>query len=240
MNLGTQREAIILAGGLGTRLNEVVKELPKPMAPINDRPFLTYQLDYLLLYGIRRVILSVGYKYEAIESYFGSEYRGMEILYAVEKEPLGTGGAIAMALEMALSDQVLVLNGDTHFRVNYGRLWNFHKRTEAKISMVLRLVEDVDRFGSVDVDFLGVVRSFSEKGRFTGRGLINGGVYIIDKAYFKSLRLPEKCSFERDCLEIIYPQKSLFAMQCKAYFIDIGIPEDYETAQEDFKAIDDV
>ncbi len=238
--MNKSREVIILAGGLGTRLQDVIDDIPKPMAPINGRPFLEYQLDYLSHYDINHIVFSVGYKYEVIQNHFGNKYKNISIDYAIEETPLGTGGAISLALQKISSENVLVINGDTFFRVNYGRLWKFHTDNNPNgISMVLRLVDNVERYGAVDADFRGIVRNFSEKGKKYGKGVINGGVYMINRDCFYDLNLPEICSFERDCLEIIYHKRILFGMLCSRYFIDIGIPEDYEKAQDEFLAFND-
>ena len=111
-------EAIVLAGGLGTRLKSVVSNVPKPMAPIGDKPFLEYILKYLKKNGITRAILSVGYKSEIIEEYFGNNFEGIDLVYSVEKEPLGTGGAIKKAMSKVKSNQVYIINGDTFFDIN--------------------------------------------------------------------------------------------------------------------------
>ena len=121
------KEAIILAGGFGTRLQGVVKDLPKPMAPVNDRPFLTYILDYLIEYQYNKVILSVGYLHEKIEEYFGNQYKTLEIDYAMELEPLGTGGGILFAMSKCVTDNVLVINGDTMFKVDLDAFERFHR-----------------------------------------------------------------------------------------------------------------
>jgi len=218
----TTKEAIILCGGLGTRLRSVISDVPKPMAPINNKPFLAFVLEYLKKQNISRVVLAVSYKYEIIQEYFGNSYLGMQILYSIEKEPLGTGGAILEALNLINSDSCYVLNGDTFFDVNLDRL----KLDNSDICVALKPMKNFDRYGSVDIDNNSYISAFNEK-KFTSNGLINGGVYLIKKNIFNSFNLPNKFSFEE------FFQENFLIFNAKAtvfddYFIDIGIPQDYK------------
>lgn len=227
------KEAIILAGGLGTRLQGVVKDLPKPMAPVNGRPFLTYILDYLIDYEYERVVLSVGYLYEKIVDYFGKRYKALEIDYAVEEEPLGTGGGILFAMSKCKSDNVLVLNGDTLFKADFAEFEQFHADQESLLSIVLRQVPDTSRYGGVSVDDNGRIVQFTEKTNAAGAGLINGGIYLINKQLFQKFTFPSKFSFEKDLMEKYYLQEPFYGIPSDGYFIDIGIPEDYSRAQQE-------
>ena len=235
MNIMTMKykEAIILAGGFGTRLQGVVKDVPKPMAPVNGRPFLTYILDYLIDYQYNKVILSVGYLHEKIEEYFGNQYKSLKIDYAVEVEPLGTGGGIAFAMSKCSSDNVLVINGDTMFKVNLTEFEQFFAKNNSLLNIVLREVDDVSRYGSVTIGNNNLIILFSEKGISSGRGFINGGVYMINQTLFDKYPQPKKFSFEKDLMEKLYMQEQFFAMPSDGYFIDIGIPEDYARAQNE-------
>ena len=220
--MDTTKEAIILCGGLGTRLRSVISDVPKPMAPINNKPFLAFVLEYLKKQNISRVVLAVSYKYEIIQEYFGNSYLGMQILYSIEKEPLGTGGAILEALNLINSDSCYVLNGDTFFDVNLDRL----KLDNSDICVALKPMKNFDRYGSVDIDNNSYISAFNEK-KFTSNGLINGGVYLIKKNIFNSFNLPNKFSFEE------FFQENFLIFNAKAtlfddYFIDIGIPQDYK------------
>lgn len=220
--MDTTKEAIILCGGLGTRLRSVISDVPKPMAPIKNKPFLAFVLEYLKKQNISRVVLAVSYKYEIIQEYFGNSYLGMQILYSIEKEPLGTGGAILEALNLINSDSCYVLNGDTFFDVNLDRL----KLDNSDICVALKPMKNFDRYGSVDIDNNSYISAFNEK-RFTSNGLINGGVYLIKKNIFNSFNLPNKFSFEE------FFQENFLIFNAKAtvfddYFIDIGIPQDYK------------
>ncbi|MEI6575659.1 MAG: nucleotidyltransferase family protein [Bacteroidota bacterium] len=225
-------EAIILAGGLGTRLQSVVSEMPKCMAPVAGKPFLAYVLERLVNEGLTHAILSVGYKHEMITSHIGNNYNGIPISYAIEYEPLGTGGGIRMAMAYAKEDNVFVLNGDTVFEVNLPLMDAYHQENDFDLTMALRQLEDTSRYGAVELEANGSVVRFLEKGFFTGPGLINGGIYCIRRKSLLALDLPEKFSFEKDLLEknIL----NLGGFPSDAYFIDIGIPEDYERAQKEF------
>ena len=220
--MDTTKEAIILCGGLGTRLRSVISDVPKPMAPIKNKPFLAFVLEYLKKQNISRVVLAVSYKYEIIQEYFGNSYLGMQILYSIEKEPLGTGGAILEALNLINSDSCYVLNGDTFFDVNLDRL----KLDNSDICVALKPMKNFDRYGSVDIDNNSYISAFNEK-KFTSNGLINGGVYLIKKNIFNSFNLPNKFSFEE------FFQENFLIFNAKVtvfddYFIDIGIPQDYK------------
>ena len=227
------KEAIILAGGFGTRLQGVVKDLPKPMAPVNGRPFLTYILDYLIDYQYNKVVLSVGYLHEKIEEFFGTHYKSLEIDYAVETEPLGTGGGILFAMSKCTTDNVLVINGDTMFKVDLDAFERFHEEKGGLLSIVLREVEDVSRYGSVTISDDNLIALFIEKQVTFGRGYINGGVYLINRKLFEKHPQPRKFSFEKDLMTKFYTQELFYAMPSDGYFIDIGIPEDYARAQQE-------
>ena len=229
------QEAIILAGGRGTRLQNVVNDVPKSMAPVNGRPFLEYLLDYLDDNVFSHVVLSVGYMHEHIKDHFRNKYKSLDIEYAIENEPLGTGGAIKKSFDLIKDRRALVLNGDTMFRLNIERLSFFHQARGADISIVLREVKNVERYGSVIRDDEMRITGFNEKGTQHGEGLINGGVYLINKSFFIKNDFPEKFSIERDCFEKMVNSSSIYGIKCKQYFIDIGIPEDYQKAQNDFK-----
>ena len=142
-------DIIILAGGLGTRLNQTVPDTPKPMAPVNGKPFLQYLLNHINEAGFRRVILSTGYLSEKIESYFNIRYKDLELLYSVEDEPLGTGGAVQLAFAQVQTPHFMVMNGDTFFRINLDLLFQKHIEQLADVTMALRQVEDASRYGSV-------------------------------------------------------------------------------------------
>ena len=183
--------AIVLAGGLGTRLAQVTRDIPKPMAPVGSRPFLEYLLDDLVDQGIKQTVLAVSYRWEVIQEHFGSVYRGMELSYSVEKSPLGTGGAIQQALATLAEDEVIVLNGDTRFRVDLAEMEKRHRNSGAPLTIALKHVNDSGRFGRVEVSADGLVTRFLEKST-GGPGWINGGVYILNSSLFRDFPMPAK------------------------------------------------
>jgi D-glycero-alpha-D-manno-heptose 1-phosphate guanylyltransferase len=220
---------IILAGGFGTRLSTVVKDVPKPMAPINGKPFLHYIFKELQHQKIKQVVLSVGHLKEVIQDYFQDSYLGISIQYAIENEPFGTGGGIKHAFNF-VEDDAFVLNGDTFFDIELSKL----KKTDADISIALKPMFNFDRYGTVELNNENRIVSFNEK-KYCEHGLINGGVYYFKKSLFDKIETERKFSFEKDILE-----KHLHHLQIQGtvfdnYFIDIGIPEDYKQAQIDFK-----
>lgn len=226
--------AIILAGGLGTRLQGVVQDRPKPLAPINGRPFLEHQMDYWMAQGIRRFILSVGFRREQIMQHFGSSYRGCTVEYAEEATPLGTGGGLLMAAQkLTGTETCLVLNGDTFFEVDLAALENFHRMHKAVLSVALFEAARNDRYMGVQVHEDGGIVSFrSEPG---ASQLANGGVYLMNAELFKGLpwQPGDKLSLEDDLFtNLLSSGKKLYGMVCMGRFIDIGVPDDYFRAAE--------
>lgn len=227
-------EAIILAGGFGTRLQPVVRDVPKSMALINYRPFLEYQLDYLITQGVRNVVLSIGYKRDVIINHFRKRYRSVEIDYAVEEEPLGTGGGIRFSFWKIKSDWAYVLNGDSIFHLDLRSFAEKHHKKKADITIGLRKLEQTDRFGRVILNRNHRITGFSEKDKAPGPGYINGGVYVINKTFLMDPFFRGKFSIEKDCFEKFYSTARFFGFPSDGYFIDIGIPEDFNKAQHDF------
>ncbi|MFB1645181.1 D-glycero-D-manno-heptose 1-phosphate guanosyltransferase [Campylobacter molothri] len=215
-------KAIILCGGLGTRLKSVIKDIPKPMAPIDNKPFLEFIFIYLKKQKIDEIILAVSYKYEIIQEYFKDEFLDIKVRYSIEKEPLGTGGAIKQALELAKKD-CLVLNGDTFFDIDLAKM----KLNKSKICLALKKMNDFNRYGSVELDEIGNITSFKEK-QYLKQGFINGGIYLISKDIFEGFILEKKFSFE-EFLQENYKNLKARAEIFEDYFIDIGIPEDYKS-----------
>jgi D-glycero-alpha-D-manno-heptose 1-phosphate guanylyltransferase len=223
-------EAIVLAGGLGTRLRSVVSDLPKALAPIAGQPFLAYLLQFLEGQGIRRVVLAVGYRKEAIQAAFGSRYRGLELVYSVEDEPLGTGGALLQALAHVDGAFAFVLNGDTFLRLNYRAMTQALELTpDAPLVVALRPVADAGRYGAAVVSG-GRILGFTSRGS-EGPGLINAGCYLLARDIFQRYPMPAKFSWETDFLEPRSAELRPLAVECDAPFIDIGIPQALEQAQ---------
>lgn len=227
-------EAIILAGGLGTRLQGVIGNYPKCMASVNGKPFLSYVFEYLDSQKCTRVILSLGYKHDVIIDWLETQDLFFELDYLIEYEPLGTGGGIQAAMEEAAADDVAVLNGDTLFMVDLQAQLKFHKGNNAATTLALKKMHQFDRYGIVNTDATGVITSFEEK-QYREEGMINGGIYLINKEAFLAKKLPEKFSFEKDYLEQFTKEKKFYGFESDSYFIDIGIPEDYNRAQEELK-----
>lgn len=228
----TIKEAIILAGGLGTRLRSVIPDLPKCMAPVAGRPFISYVTDYFRRQGIEKFVFALGYKSEAFEDFLRTEFPPGDATYrlSVEKEPLGTGGAIRLACQQVSERNVLVLNGDTFFGIRLGELASFHHQKAAHCTLCLKPMQNFDRYGVVELGPEQAILDFREK-QFYPEGLINGGVYALDAERFRTEGLPEKFSFEKDWLEKFYDIRRMAGLVQDEYFIDIGIPEDYERAQ---------
>ncbi|MCX6272854.1 MAG: nucleotidyltransferase family protein [Bacteroidetes bacterium] len=228
-------EAIILAGGLGTRLRSVVADVPKCMVRVVGRPFLEYVMDELVNQHIGRVILSVGYMKEAIREHFENSYSGIDIDYAIEETPLGTGGGILLAMKKVHGPNAIVLNGDTLFEVNLDEMQAFHKKTKADTTLALRKMDNTQRYGNVSAGPDHRITGFAEKSLSPREGYINGGTYLVNKDFLLNLPLPEKFSFEKDFFEVYYQKCLLYGFPSEAYFIDIGIPEDYERAEKELK-----
>lgn len=228
-------EAIILAGGFGTRLRSVVSDVPKPMAPIAGRPFLEILLDHLLPYGFTHIVLSTGYMHEKIEAHFGNSYRGIDLSYAVETTPLGTGGGILNAFSQCQHDDVVVLNGDTLFKVDYSLLADFYRRHNTRLAIILRQVSDISRYGAVQVDCSDRVSRFVEKNSAGGMGNINGGIYMMNCTLFDGYKPGDTFSFEKDIMQKRYLDEPFYAYPDSAYFIDIGVPEDYNRLNDESK-----
>ena len=228
--------AIVLAGGLGTRLKGVLKGLPKPMAPIRDRPFLEYQMDFWIDQGISRFILSVGYLNQTILSHFGNSYRSVEINYVQENTPLGTGGGLLMASK-SLAEPFLLLNGDTFFEVDLNDLCLFNNEHDAEWTMSLFRSKDLDRYMGLDLEDNGEILSLQSGGNELTL-LANGGVYLVNPSALKRLndKPYTKSSLENDLLpKFISLGVGLYGFESSGKFIDIGVPEDYYRAQKILK-----
>ena len=224
------REAIVLAGGFGTRLAHVVPAVCKPMAPVAGRPFLRFIMDQLAAAGFDRVVVADGYRREQIEGFFGSAYRGMAVEYSPENTPLLTGGAVKRALGRCRSNWVFVLNGDTWLDVDFAAMEAAacDAPENAPAVIAVKRMRDFERYGTVDVDADGALSAFHEK-RPCEEGLINAGVYLLRGDALDGM--PEKFSLESDYFEHVVGDGALRAVECTGGFIDIGVPEDYELAQ---------
>lgn len=224
-------EAIILAGGLGTRLSHVVSDVPKPMAPVAGRPFLQLVADELIQQGVDRLIMAVCYKKESIMDYFGDRYRTAGIVYSVEDKPLYTGGAVKKALSLCREERVLVINGDTFFPVDLPSMRGFALDRNKQAVIAVKEMREFTRYGAVSVRKNGEITAFHEKA-FCARGYINGGIYDLRRDALDDQ--PEAFSLETDCFPGLLRKRELLAFPSDAFFVDIGIPEDYSFAQKWF------
>jgi D-glycero-alpha-D-manno-heptose 1-phosphate guanylyltransferase len=228
------REAIVLAGGFGTRLRAVVPDLPKPMAPVAGRPFLEILLTSLAAKGFQRVVLSLGFLADTVVQHFGGSYAGMELDYEIETTPLGTGGAIRAALGRCKAPAVCVLNGDTYLDLEADALWSLWAQRGEPV-IVARHVDDTARYGRLQVDD-GRVRRFAEKGE-AGPGLINAGCYLLPRTILDAFPLGQAFSFETEFLAQAVAQRDISVFVSEGHFIDIGIPEDYARAQTELVGV---
>lgn len=228
-------EAIILAGGLGTRLRSVISDVPKPMAPVAGKPFLEYLVNYLIKHGVTHIIFSVGYKGDIIVNYFKENPCGVEISIAFEEEPLGTGGAIVNGLRKCRGDEVLILNGDTFLALDYVAFKGGYQKSGAPMAMALRYLEQNDRYGRAILEDNNIIGFDSDSEN--NAGWVNAGTYLIDKNLMMGFDLPEKFSFETDFIEKNIQKICPFGFKSDTNFIDIGVPEDYQRAVSFLKDI---
>lgn len=226
-------QAILLAGGLGTRLRAVVSDRPKPMALIGDRPFMEYVTRELVYYGVKQIIFAVGYKGGMVEAYFGNgEAFGFTASYAYEEELLGTAGAIKNAGRFVTEDSFFVLNADTFYRMDYGRLLRLREENQLDMALVLRQVPDISRYGAAVLKG-SMLAGFNEKEEQSRPGTINGGVYLMDRGLLDEIPAG-KVSLENEMIpRWLKEKKRLGGFVNEGYFIDIGVPDDYFRFRED-------
>ena len=228
-------DAIILAGGRGTRLQGIISDIPKPLAPVNGKPFLDILLSQLNhVQAIQHVVIAAGYKSEKIvERYQGSSAYRFSILFSEERELLGTGGAIKKALSLTTSEGVLILNGDSYVDADIEELFRFQRENHARISIVLTEMDNANRYGYATVDSRNRIQRFEEKQSQEKRGLINAGMYFLDRTLFD--RVPENrvISFEKELLPKMI-QDGAYGFIVAGKFIDIGVPESYRAAEQYF------
>lgn len=225
------RPVVILAGGLGTRLRSVVKELPKPLAPVAGKPFLWWLLRSLESQGATDVYLSTGYKADLISNNFGDSFGRLRLTYVTEDEPLGTGGAILRAAALVDAPDFFVLNGDTLAVIDLAAMERAAAGSATDVVMSVVRVPDATRYGTISFEQDGRVTEFKSKGA-PGPGYISAGVYILKKDTLLNAVLPEKFSIEQDFFEKKLAELDIRALDCVRNFIDIGVPVDYELAQQ--------
>jgi D-glycero-alpha-D-manno-heptose 1-phosphate guanylyltransferase len=225
---------VVLAGGKGTRLKEVVSNVPKPLASIRNRPFLEYLLSYWIKNNAHHFILSVGYKYQQIMDHFGSTFNSIPITYVVEDEPLGTGGALLKVLdENNLKEDFFLVNGDTLFLVDPERMKEIHTSSKANLTLSLRQVENAGRYHRMTLNEAGKLITIEQPNKKAEPGQVNGGVYIVNSRIFREWpdTRSKSISFENDILPIIISNHNVYGISDDGDFIDIGIPEDFYKAQ---------
>ena len=224
-------EAVVLAGGFGTRLKGCIDNIPKPLAPVNGKPFLLYLLDYLYANGVHRAIISTGYLAEKVEQAIGNRYRGMTVEYSVEDTPLGTGGGIKKALRKCTDDNVIVCNGDSFFDVDLFGMRRFHLDSGYPVTLAAKFIENAHRSGLLEFSN-GKLCGFTENG-IAPSGFINGGVYFINRTLLESID-EDKFSFEKSVLAGPF---DIGVYESSGYFIDIGVPESYELANKESRKL---
>jgi NDP-sugar pyrophosphorylase family protein len=223
--------ALILAGGLGTRLRGVLADRPKVLAPVAGRPFLSYLLDQLQTAGVQQVILCTGYRAEQLEDAFGQRYGALALSYSREPEPLGTGGAVRLALPHIQTESMLVLNGDSYVDCPLADLIAWHRQRQFAGSLLLTRVADAARFGTVSVDDSGAIRSFQEKRGVAVPGWINAGIYLLARRLIEQLPEGRTVSLERDAFGR-WLIEGLGGYQRQAAFLDIGTPESLAQSED--------
>lgn len=230
--------ALVLSGGLGTRLRSVVSDRPKVLALVAGRPYLAHLLDKLADAGLRRVVLCTGYCADQVQATFGMRYLGLDLLYSEETRSLGTAGALRLALPKADSETLLVLNGDSYCAADLSAFWRFHSRHRGlapSAALLLTQLADTRRYGRVEIDPTGVVTRFLEKADADGPGLINAGIYLLDRGLVEPIPATQEVSLERD----VFPSwigRGLYGCATSSAFIDIGTPESYAAADRFFHA----
>ena len=225
--------AVILAGGMGTRLRQVVSDRPKVMAEINGKPFLYYVLDQLAEVDIKRVVISTGYMADKIEEVIGFSYKGLKVDYSWEESPLGTGGALKLAGQSISTKYCLVMNGDSYTEFDFVSLFMSCKQKNVSIVLLVKMVSDTFRFGTIQMNEQNEIVRFVEKGETTGSGLINAGVYIMKTSALQKIPDKAPCSLEYDFFPAMIG-KNIYGYEAEGRFIDIGTPESYSQAEKFF------
>lgn len=230
--------ALILAGGLGTRLKSVVQDLPKPMAPIQNRPFLEYLLDFWTEQGVTDFTLLTCHLADKIESHFKGRYKGHVLQRIQEPYPLGTGGALLYALDqMGHDEDIIMVNGDTYFDLDFQKMLRFHRDKDSDLTLGLREVQFNDRYSGIQLGEDHQIKFFAKRSNDSSHLLINAGVYILKPSLFKrsDFVVGEKYSLEDDFFPKLIETNSVYGYQADGRFIDIGIPKDYARAQHFFQ-----
>jgi D-glycero-alpha-D-manno-heptose 1-phosphate guanylyltransferase len=230
------REAIVLAGGLGTRLRSALPDIPKCLAPVANRPFLFHVINHWRAQGIERFVFSLGYKHELVQKYLNDHFPTLDHQVVIEDEPLGTGGALMLALKQCQDPQVLILNGDTLFKGDLHSAAYVHTTQMAACTLLLKPLRNFDRYGVVHTQENGLVIAFQEK-QAVEAGKINAGVYLVDRHKLLDEELPLTFSFEKEYLETHLHDRKFIGHTQDVYFRDIGIPEDFQRANRELQPL---
>jgi NDP-sugar pyrophosphorylase family protein len=228
------REALILAGGLGTRLRAVVADRPKPMAEVAGRPFITFVLDHLVRHGFTRAVLCLGHMGDLVPPVLGRQYGPLELAYSFEQTPLGTGGALRNAAPLVGENDVLAMNGDSFCDIDLDALDRAHRACGAAVTLAALWLTDRHRSGALTVDDSGRVVGFESRPAIPTPGLINAGVYMLRRDVLNMMPPGRKVSLEDELFPALVERKELFAWQVNGRFIDIGTPESYDAAKTFF------
>jgi len=231
-------QAIILAGGLGTRLRSVISEQPKALAPVAGKPFLHWLIVFLQKNGVTNFIFSLGYLHEQVEQFLENQFSTLKYKTVVENEPLGTGGGIKLCLNFCTEENILLVNGDTFFELDIQAFYTSFLQTSSHCSIALTSMEHFDRYGSVSITSDNIITEFNEK-KYCEKGLISTGLVLFKKSIFelKTNSLGENFSFEKDFIEPNISNLKVTGYIADGYFIDIGIPEDYTKAQKEIQLL---
>ena len=231
-------QALILAGGFGTRLQSVLKNQPKTLAPVAGKPFLHWLIIYLQKKGVTDFIFSLGYLHEQVQQFLKDEFPNLNYVSVIENKPLGTGGAIKLCLNDCKHDYVMMVNGDTFFELDIASFYSSFVSSNADCSIALTPMQNFDRYGSVTLTNENIITQFNEK-KYCESGLINTGIVLFKKEVFvqKTNHLPTQFSFEKDFLEPNIATLKVTGYIATGYFIDIGIPDDYQKAQTEIATL---
>jgi NDP-sugar pyrophosphorylase family protein len=225
--------AVILAGGLGTRLRPIIADRPKVLAEVQGHPFLASLLDQVAAAEIKTVVLCTGYLGEQVRETFGNTYKNLHLVYSQESSPLGTAGALRFAFPLFASDTVLVMNGDSFCEADLNAFWSWHCVRGAEATILLTEVADTRRYGRVQVDMEGRVLGFEEKGDANGPGWVNAGIYLFKRCMLETIPVDKVISLERE----VFPAwigGGLYGYRSEGRFLDIGTPESYTMAEQFF------
>lgn len=229
--------AVILAGGMGTRLSSVVSDRQKAVALVNGKPFLSYLFRQLIRSGIKHAVLCTGYKAEMVEAEFGSEFSGLKLNYSVEKQPLGTAGAVRLALDKVGTDYLLAMNGDSYIDTDFPAFISWFEQRNIYAGIILTAMDDASRYGKVVIDDHERIIRFDEKKENAGSGLINAGAYLFNKKILTDIPENVKYSMERNVFPKLVAANQLFGKKSDGKFIDIGTPESYKMAEKFFQEL---